>query len=117
MSIGPHHTIIFDTIKTDTHGNYNNYTGAFSIPVGGVYVFTWSIRGDGAQSFELVKNADVLDALYFTGNNIQLGKSFVGKFNENDVVFIRTHDTYAGSGDILSNTHGYTSFSGYRIKQ
>ena len=72
MSIGPHHTIIFDTIKTDTHGNYNNYTGAFSIPVGGVYVFTWSIRGDGAQSFELVKNADVLDALYFTGNNIQL---------------------------------------------
>ena len=34
--------IIYDQVLYDTHNAYSNQTGAFTAPIDGLYVFTWS---------------------------------------------------------------------------
>ena len=37
------HALIFDSVKTNVGGGYNEYSGMFTAPSSGVYVFTWAI--------------------------------------------------------------------------
>ncbi|KAK3103190.1 hypothetical protein FSP39_017165 [Pinctada imbricata] len=121
-NISPHHTLVFDTVRTDTHKEYSNYTGAYTVPVAGVYVISWSVRSSGGHSFELVCNGQVLDSGFNDGNSQKTtGKTYLGHFKKKgghfkvkDVIFVRTHNSYVGSGYILSNTHGYSTFLGYK---
>ncbi|KAK3102056.1 hypothetical protein FSP39_008427, partial [Pinctada imbricata] len=117
-NISPHHTLVFDMVRTDTHKAYSNLTGAYTVPVGGMYVISWSVRSYGSHSFELVCNGQVLDSGFNDGNLQQTtGKTYLGHFKVNDVIFVRTHDSYVGNGYIYSNHHGYSTFLGYRIIQ
>ncbi|VDI43996.1 Hypothetical predicted protein [Mytilus galloprovincialis] len=51
-----HRTIVYSTVITDTSVSYNSSDGIFTVPVSGVYVFTWSAScGEGRwQDTELV---------------------------------------------------------------
>ncbi|CAC5379878.1 unnamed protein product [Mytilus coruscus] len=61
VNAGIHRTLIFDVIKTNTNNDYSPYSGIFTVPADGVYVFTLSLRIETGTTgaFEIVKNADV----------------------------------------------------------
>ncbi|KAK3103922.1 hypothetical protein FSP39_022916 [Pinctada imbricata] len=117
-NISPHHTLVFNMVRTDTHVAYSNYTGAYTVPIAGVYVISWYVRSSGGLYFELVSNSQVLDSGFNDGDSQKTtGKTYLGRFKVKDVIFARTHNSYVGSGNILSNTHGYSTFLDYRIIQ
>jgi hypothetical protein len=41
----PHFTVVFDTVETNIGNGYNQYTGAFVVPVAGTYVFSTNRMG------------------------------------------------------------------------
>lgn len=43
-----HHALIFDEVKTNVGGRYNQFSGMFSAPSIGLYVFTWTIYTGGS---------------------------------------------------------------------
>jgi len=45
VSIGPHHTLIFDHIETNIGNGYNGHLGAFIAPINGVYMFFYTVFG------------------------------------------------------------------------
>ena len=115
-NVGVHHTMIFDSVKTNILNAYNNYTGVFQVPHAGTYVFSYSIRSIGGElCVELIRNAETLDALYTHSIHDQdtTSKTYIGHFEVNDSVFVRTYRN--GVGYIGSDFCGRSSFAGYRI--
>ena len=114
---GAHHTLVFDVDKTNVGSAYSPNTGVFTAPRSGVYVFIWKIRMYVAEhSTELVVNADVYGATFVREKNGDDGSvtgTVVAQLSEGDEVFVRTHASFAGDGNIHSNTHGQPSFSGW----
>ncbi|CAG2208789.1 C1QL [Mytilus edulis] len=60
-SPGKGHTLKFDVIKTNINGGYNPFSGIFTVPNDGVYVFTFSLRLYHGHygAYEIMKNAEV----------------------------------------------------------
>uniref|UniRef100_A0A8W8LJ65 C1q domain-containing protein n=1 Tax=Magallana gigas TaxID=29159 RepID=A0A8W8LJ65_MAGGI len=118
-SPGAHHTLIFDRIRTNVGLGYNNSTGVFTAPREGIYVFTWVIRMVTAEhSTELLINDDIFGATFLRAKNGDDGSvsgAVVAHVTRGDVVFVRTHSSYAGDGNIHSNVHGQPSFSGWLL--
>ena len=117
-TVGPHHTLIFDSVKTNILNGYNNNSGVFQVPQTGTYAFSYAISNiGGSLCIELVRNAAAVDALYTDASNSQdmTGKIYIGYFDANDIVFVRIHSSRAGAGYISSDSCGYSSFAGYRI--
>ena len=115
-NVGVHHKMIFDSVQTNILNAYKNYSGIFQVPHAGTYVFSYSIRSMGGElCIELMRNAETLDALYTVSINTQdtSTKMYIGHFEENDSVFVRTYRD--GSGLIGSDFCGRSSFAGYRI--
>ncbi|XP_071171152.1 complement C1q-like protein 2 [Mytilus edulis] len=116
-----HHTLVFDNAKTNVQGAYNQYSGTFTAPVAGVYVFTFSIHmGCHAYaSFEIVKNADVEGVVFLdvteACDSEQVTWTTVSQLGESDIVYVRTHSTRSISGDIISDTYGMSSFAGWLL--
>ena len=116
---GPHHTLIFDVVKTNYGSAYSQYSGVFTAPTDGVFVFIWQVRMlNSEQSTELVVNADVYGAIFLRSKNGDDGSvtgNVIVHLTTGDEVFVRTHASYAGDGDIHSNTHGQPTFSGWKL--
>ncbi|VDI62413.1 Hypothetical predicted protein [Mytilus galloprovincialis] len=116
-----HNTLVFDIVRTNAQGAYNQYSGIFTAPVSGFYVFTFSIQmGCHAQgSFEIVKNADVEGVAFLDIRNgcdaEQVTMTIVSELVPGDVVFVRTHATRYIRGDIFSNAEGRSSFAGWLL--
>ena len=115
------HTFIFEHVVTNTGNGYNNYTGAFTSPVSNTFVFLWNTRvylGDIVT--ELVINNIPVTATQVYSNSNKPYNSYCGfavvHVNVNDVVFVRTHSTHNGGGQILSDQYGRTSFAGWQLK-
>lgn len=117
---GKDQTIKFDTIVTNIGNHYNHYSGIFSAPQHGVYVFTWTLHcwGGGYLYTHLVVNSRVVgatdtDALGAIGVRSTTGIVVV-EVNQGDIAFVRTHPSN-GHYDLYSNPDWRSSFSGWKL--
>lgn len=121
VSPSTHHTIIFDIAITNENNGYHPYSGVFTVPVSGVYVFTFSIRVDcrSQGAFEIVKNAAVVGVvnaeLHLTCIQDHIGATIVINASKGDDVYVRTHSVLHRTGDIVSDEVGRSSFAGWLI--
>ena len=122
VSIGPHHTLIFDHIETNIGNGYNGHTGAFIAPHNGVYLFFYTVFGTHPSyiSIEITVNGFARGAIFVDNQaapSVYTGSTGVAVFalSQGNDCFIRTHSTYASSGSIHSTPVIRTSFSGVKI--
>jgi hypothetical protein len=109
-------------MKTNVGSAYSKFTGAFSAPVEGTYVFSWTVTVD-VHSYivtEIVINASSFGHLMTDADEINdihaSSRTVVAQLNQGDVVFIRTHSSTLSSGNIYSRSmYGETSFTGWKI--
>ena len=120
-SPGKHHTIVFDSVQTNVGNAYNNFSGAFTAPVSGVYYFTWSIANlchSYVSTVLVVNNAEV-NAISTDGYDVCDEKVSTGQvvveLEAGQIVFIRTHSTKTIKGAIKSNVYVRSSFSGFLL--
>ena len=122
VNIGPHDTLIFDHIETNIGNGYNGHTGAFIVPLNGVYMFFYTVFGTLAShmSFEITVNSVARGAIFV--DNVAAPSAYTGStgvavfvLNQGDDCFIRTQSTYTSTGSINSNYLMRTSFSGVKI--
>ncbi|XP_063427223.1 complement C1q-like protein 4 [Mytilus trossulus] len=116
-----HHTIIFDVINTNSGNGYNKFSGVFTAPVDGIYVFSYTIVPECSSfgAFELVSNNQIQGVVFpeaasgcdYTGSSTVS----VVELSQGDVTFVRTSPTYTPVGTIVSNGNMWTSFAGWRI--
>lgn len=115
-----HHTLVFDVAKTNVGNGYNHFTGVFTAPRDGIYVFVWVIRMHVAEhSTELMIDSDVYGATFLRAKSNDDGSvsgTVVAEVSSGQSVYVRIHSTYAGDGDVLSNVHGQPSFSGWLLR-
>ncbi|XP_062582933.1 complement C1q-like protein 3 [Saccostrea cucullata] len=117
---GGHHTLIFDTVKTNQGNGYHPHVGVFIVPKSGTYFFTWtmSLGQSSYHSTELVLNNVPNGAIYIHTNAGQRDSAtgnLILTVNTGDEVFIRTRHDY-NSGIILSDEYSRTDFSGFLIE-
>ncbi|XP_071155598.1 uncharacterized protein [Mytilus edulis] len=118
---GKHQILDFDVVKTNVGLAYNKYSGMFTAPVNGVYVFTWTVS-TGMHSYvysQLVINSDPFGAIQTDSDEVSdyhtSTGSVVAELNYGDVVYIRTHPTELIKGVIRSEDEMRTSFSGWKL--
>ncbi|XP_061185219.1 complement C1q and tumor necrosis factor-related protein 9B-like [Saccostrea echinata] len=117
---GGHHTLIFDTVKTNEGNGYHPRIGVFIVPRSGTYFFTWtmSLYNSASHSTELVVNTVPNGAIYvatIAGQRDSATGNVILNVNEGDEIFIRTRDT-DNYGQILSDDFSRTDFSGFLIE-
>lgn len=117
-----HHTIIFDIPVTNLGNGYNHFSGIFSVPTSGVYVFSWTIADSmaGYVFSELVVNADVVGGILTQtlsdNDRISTTGLVVKEVRQGDVVYVRTSATGGIHGNIESLAPVQrTSFSGWKL--
>jgi hypothetical protein len=114
-----HHSLIFDVVKTNLGGGYNEYSGIFTAPSAGVYVFTWTIyTGDsGKTQFQIFVNHDLVDGTWGETDEAADYDSDSGtmvvSLNAHDNVYIRS--SMACTADIISGPGDRTSFAGWKL--
>ena len=115
------HILIFDMTPTDIGNHYNKYSGMFTAPRSGTYVFTWTIYCSvGGYVYEqLMVNAEVLDSSYCNADGAGWHRSISGtavaQINQGDIVYVRTHPTSLNKGSILSSSSHRSSFAGWLL--
>jgi len=117
---GRHHTIIFDHVIINYGNAYNRYTGIFTSPITGLYVFSYAITAyNGARiPVEIVKNAQVIGSSLTYANSVyqhNAASTIVVQLSAGDSCFIRTSSSYSPSGNIYSNAYVRSSFAGWLI--
>lgn len=115
-----HHTLIFDEVKTNVGGGYNQFSGMFSAPSSGLYVFTWTIyTGDHGQTdFRIYVNHDEVVGTWGETDNNQHDNdsdsgSMVVSLNAHDNVYIRS--SMACTTYVISTAGATTTFAGWRL--
>ncbi|XP_056016220.1 complement C1q-like protein 4 [Ostrea edulis] len=113
-----HHVLIFDVVKTNVGNAYNPFSGIFIAPETGVYVFSWGfLNGEGSHhSVQLMVNADEMGVVHSHTVGIRNYAQSTGVVtclvNKVDDVFLRLNDA---NGPIVSNIHGKTFFTGWKL--
>ena len=118
-------TIVFDTERFDTGGNYNNTTGVFTAPEAGVYQFNAVLRFDTMASGEnviivLFVNDQYARYSMFTGTgstpSAQISESFYMDAGDTARVYAYQNDGAGASNNLLGTAStGYVTFSGHKI--
>lgn len=115
------HTLIFDIVRTNLGNHYNRFSGIFTAPHSGTYVFTWTAYcfAGGHTSLQLVVNANVYISSYCNASGALWHRSVSGtvvaKINQGDVVFLRTHPTGSNKGNVVSSIFHRTAFAGWSL--
>lgn len=117
----PAHTLAFDVSPTDSGNHYNKFTGIFTAPQSGTYVFTWTsycVAG-GNTYLQAVVNDAVLDSSYCNASGALWHRSITGTvvayINQGDAVFIRTHPGGTNNGEVISSDNHRTTFAGWLL--
>lgn len=115
-----HHALIFDEVKTNVGSGYNQFSGVFTAPSPGLYVFTWTIYAGnhGQTGFFIYVNHEVLGATWGETDGVARdfdsdSGSIVVSLNANDNVYIRS--AMACSTYVISDEGARTSFAGWRL--
>ncbi|CAC5371061.1 unnamed protein product [Mytilus coruscus] len=117
------HILVFRSVQTNVGGHYNKFSGVFTVPENGIYVFTWTVVCDsqGDRITQVVVNAAVVGAAMCDSHG---GGTYyrtttglvVVEVNQGEVVFIRTHPVYLGGKAIISAPDFHrTTFSGWKL--
>nr|XP_022301838.1 uncharacterized protein LOC111109875 [Crassostrea virginica] len=115
------HILVFYITPTNIGNHYNKYSGMFTAPRSGTYVFTWTIYCSvGGYVYEqLMVNAEVLDSSYCNADGAGWHRSISGtavaQINQGDIVYVRTHPTSLNKGRILSSSSHRSSFAGWLL--
>ena len=109
-------TVQFGFETLDIGSGYNPSTSIYTVPLTGVYTFTWTIRLRGSPHYgtELVVNSDVNEVLMVYNNEDVSTATTVVSVNVGDAVFIRVQ--YRGGTPVLLGAgDGKSTFSGWVI--
>lgn len=116
------HIFVFDDVKTNIGSPYNKYSGMFTAPSDGVYVFTWTIftRPHSYAYCQIVTNSQAFTSMVTDSETVTEIHSTAGviavSLNRGDLVHIRTHPTSLSHGDVSSNEiTGRASFCGWKL--
>ncbi|XP_063447236.1 uncharacterized protein LOC134726749 [Mytilus trossulus] len=117
---GPHHTLIFNQVISNIGNGYSQYTGIFTAPSTGVYVFSYTIMPDSGAYIpvEIIKNAGVMESSFTRSYSVyrhSVSVTIVIQLNAGDVCYVRTSTGSAPSGNIYSSTSARTSFAGWLL--
>ena len=119
---GTHQIVVFDSIQTNVGSAYNNYSGIFTVPVSGVYSFSWSIADNGCHgavyTVLVVNNVEVggigTDGSDVCDDELATGQ-VVLELNVGQIVFVRTDSTTPAQGAIRGRTFNRSTFSGFLL--
>ena len=120
-TIGHHQTLVFDHVVTNVGRNYNRYSGIFSSPIQGIYVFSWTLycNYEGYFYSEVVVNSDPVGALYCSAEGSTNMRHVTGvvvvEINQGDIVYIRTHPIKLNKGGVYSSSLYRSSFTGWKL--
>lgn len=115
----PSHVLVFNYAVTNIGGHYNRFSGVFTAPHSGTYVFTYTAycSSEGHFNLLLVANANVFDGILCNADGANWYRSVsstaVAHISQGDVVFIKIHHNLTISGDIASFINYRTSFAGW----
>ncbi|XP_071177858.1 collagen alpha-1(X) chain-like [Mytilus edulis] len=115
-----HHPIVFDHVILNIGKGYNKYTGTFTAPVSGIYVFTFTLYPNRYCSIavNIFKNSEVIAQSYIEMTSGMLSGTTpvaVVDMNVGDTAFVRTSSIHQPHGDIFSNEGVKSSFAGWKI--
>ena len=111
--------IVFDTVKVNVANAYNRYSGVFTAPEAGVYVFSWTMECDGGGSLftQVVRNNEVMGSIATDSGQESEYRMSTGLVlvlaNKGDAVFVRVH--YVHQSRIHSSDSARSTFSGWKI--
>ncbi|XP_069126135.1 complement C1q tumor necrosis factor-related protein 2-like [Argopecten irradians] len=105
--------ILFEKIVTNIGGQYNQYTGAFTVIQSGVYVFHWTVKTDFNSWVisELVRNGEVLGTNLSEHPNSGSAMA-IGELVSGDRVWVRISSEVNGA-EIQPI---FTTFSGFLLR-
>lgn len=110
--------VVFNSAITNLGNGYNSYTGIFTAPSNGVYVFSWTILGQQWKKFytELTLNGNVVARNYVSAVNVQDhpsgSQNVVLEIKKDDKVLVRVQAGHKGQ---YMYADGWSSFSGYKL--
>lgn len=113
------HVIVYDNVVTNIGGHYNRYTGVFTAPQSGTYVFTFTVycSAGGGLSLELMANSFIFDGVICNASGADwhrtASSTAVKQINQGDTIFIRTHHNLTVTADIPSYNNARTCFAGW----
>lgn len=117
----PRYTLIFDVVRTNSGNHYNKFSGIFSAPRTGTYVFTWTVYcyAGGHTYLQVVVNSNVYISSYCNASGAfwhrSVSGTVVAKINQGDVVFIRTNPAVSNRGNVMSSSSHRTAFAGWLL--
>lgn len=112
------HVLVYDNVVTNIGGHYNKYSGVFTAPQSGTYVFTFTVycNAGGGVSLELILNSYVFDGVLCNAEGADwhrtASSTAVKQINQGDTIFIRTHHNFTPV-DIRSYDNARTCFAGW----
>ncbi|VDI65096.1 Hypothetical predicted protein [Mytilus galloprovincialis] len=122
-AIIPHHTLIFDHVETNIGHAYSQHSGAFTVPINGVYILSYTVFPNGAGSYasvELTVNSMPRGTIFIDSQSSD--NDFTGctgfavlALKQGDVCFVRLNPTYQSTGSIASSSNMRSSFSGIKV--
>ncbi|XP_076115771.1 uncharacterized protein LOC143083404 [Mytilus galloprovincialis] len=115
-----HHQLIFDEVKTNLGNGYSKFTGTFTVPTAGVYVFTYKLYtgNHGAIHFDLLVNDAIYDSTYgetddVSGDYDSDSGTIVVAVNQGDNVYLRSYEDCTGT--VLGYRSAKSTFAGWKL--
>nr|CBX41665.1 putative C1q domain containing protein MgC1q16 [Mytilus galloprovincialis] len=115
-----HHQLIFDEVKTNLGNGYSKFTGTFTVPTAGVYVFSYTLYtgNHGAINFDIHVNDAIYDSIYGETDDVSAdydsdSGTIVVALNQGDKVYLRSNKDCTGI--VLGGRYAKSTFAGWKL--